>query len=124
MTTEQGSGPSEQDVQAVEARLAAVYADLPAAQQVVLGTVIAAGVEMLAGADTRGYSLDMESLYQARLLELEQTWRRADAQGHHDRTRELAEATTSERRSVFQPLLAVFRRAPAGQPQPSGGAPA
>ena len=123
MAMEQGSGPSEQDVEAVEARLAAVYAALPPAQQAVLGTVIAAGVETLAGADTRGYS-DVESLYQARLLELEQVWRRADAQGHHDRTRALAEPTTRERRSLFQPLQALFRRAPAGQPQPSGGAPA
>ena len=123
MATEQGNGPSEQDVQAVEARLATLYADLPAAQQAVLGTVIAAGVETLAGADTRGY-YDVEALYHARLLELEQAWRRADAQGPHARDRELAEATTGEPRAVFGPLQALFRRAQAGQPQPSGGAPA
>ena len=124
MATEQGNGPSELDLQAVETRLAALYADLPAAQQAVLGTVIAAGVEALAGADTHGYFFDLETRYQAQRQELEQAWRQADAQGHHDRTRELAEATTGEPRSVFRPLWALFRRVPAGQPQPSGGAPA
>src|SRR3712207_3868231 len=106
MTTEHSPMPSEQDLQAVEARLAAVYAELPPAQRAVLGAVIAAGVETLASADTRGY-YDIESLYQARLLELEQAWRRADARGHRDRTRELAEPTTGEPRSLFGPLLAV-----------------
>jgi len=123
MATEQGNGPSEQDLQTVEARLAAIYAELPPPQQTVLATVIAAGVETLAGAETRGY-FDMESLYQARLQELEQVWRRADAQGHHDRTHELAEATPRESRAVFAPLQAFFRRRATGQPQPSGGAPA
>jgi hypothetical protein len=124
MTTELGPEPSEQDIAAVEARLAAVYATLPPAQQTVVATVIAAGVETLAGAETRGY-YDVEALYQARLLELEQVWQRADAQGHHDRTQELATATTPESRTVLGPLRAVFRRlAAADQPRPAGGAPA
>jgi hypothetical protein len=121
MTTELAGSPSEQDLQAVEAQLAALYAALPPTQQGVVATVIAAGVETLAGAETRGY-YDVEALYAARRLELEQVWQRADAQGHHDRTHELATATTRESRTVFGPLRAFFQRlAATDQPRPAGG---
>jgi hypothetical protein len=124
MTTEPGPEPSEQDIAAVEARLAAVYATVPPAQQAAVPPVIAAGVETLAGADTRGYT-DVGALYQIRMQELEQIWRQADAQGHHARTHDLATATSRESRTVFGPLRAVFRRlAAADQPRPAGGAPA
>jgi hypothetical protein len=100
MTTELVPGPSEQDIVAVEARLAAVYAALPPAQQAVVATVIAAGVETLAGADTRGYT-DVAALYQVRMQELEQIWRQC-----------VPFSSASRRQTNPAPLVVPPRRTP------------
>ena len=117
--------PGEQDVQAVEQRLAALYGDLAPAQQTVLATIVAAGLDRLTRADddTSGYSLYMPAPYETLKLELEHVWRQADRLGA------LGEPPTLERQGrggVLQPLVEFFRRRPAAMPQtePAGGAPA
>ena len=117
--------PGEQDVQAVEQRLAALYGDLAPAQQTVLATIVAGGLDQLSRADddTSGYHLNREAHYAAQKLELERAWRQADRLGA------LGEPSTPEREgrgSVLQPLVEFFRRQPAAVPRagPAGGAPA
>ncbi len=79
MTTDQTRPPSEQDVQAVEEHLAALAAELPAPQQAVLATLVAAGLDALRADDTRGNVVsDPLIYYRTRRLELQQVWRRAD----------------------------------------------
>ena len=116
--------PGEQDVQAVEQRLAALYGDLAPAQQTVLATIVAAGLDRLTRADdTSGYSLYMPAPYETLKLELEHVWRQADRLGA------LGEPPTPERAGrggVLQPLVEFFRRRPAAvsRAEPAGGAPA
>jgi len=57
MTSETVPTPSESDVSAVEQRLAALYDELPASQQLVLDAILGAGLAVLSTAsdDTSGY---------------------------------------------------------------------
>lgn len=122
MTSESLGQVGEQDLEAVEDRLAALYAGLPVGQQIVMERIVLAGVDALA-ADTGGY-WDLDTHYQAQRLELQRAWRQADQHGRRDREGQVAEARTEERRRIFQPLADLFRRAPAAQAPSSGGAPA
>jgi len=115
--------PNERDLEAVEGRLAALYADLPAAQQALLENIVLAGIDTLAAGDTSGY-FDLETHFAAQRAELHRAWRRADQRGPGDRERELAAAAEPEQRRVLQPLLDLLRRMPAAQSPSSGGAPA
>ena len=124
MAMEQGSPPSEQDVQAVEEHLAALAADLPAPQQAVLATLVAAGLDALRADDTRGNAVpDPLIYYRTRRLELQQVWRRADQLGPQVRDQQLAEPPRQEHR-LFQPLVEFFRRTRTAPPQtrPAGDA--
>lgn len=123
MTMEDTGVVGERDLEAVEDRLAALYADLPAAQQAVLERIILAGVDALASADTSGYS-ELDTHYEAQRMALQRAWRTADQRGPHDRAAQLAEAAQTPRRRVFQPLAGFFRRAPAVPAPTSGSAPA
>ena len=124
MTHEAGI-PSEQDVAAVEGRLAALYAELPSGQRAVLETVVAAGLHTLAAAedDTSGYSMDVELLYEARRQELQRAWDEADRRGALG---PVPQAEGTSQPSLLTPVLAFFRRTAAARPQaqPTGGAPA
>ena len=124
MTTREHGIPGEADVAAVEGRLAALYASLPDGQRAVLETILAAGLDRLdtAGDDTGGYSYDVETLFQARKLELQRAWADADRRGALG---PLPDAGRGSGRSALEPVLAFFRRATAApaRPRPVGGSP-
>ena len=125
MTTHEAGIPSEQDVAAVEGRLAGLYAELPAGQRAVLETIVAAGLQSLAAAedDTSGYVMPEELLYAARREELRRAWDETD---RREALGAVPRAAGTSGTSVLAPVLAFFRRAAAAQPgtQPAGGAPA
>ena len=125
MATQERGIPGEEDVQALEQRLAALYCELPPGEQAALETIMAAALQSLdtAGHDTAGYVYDVDTLYQSRRLELQQAWRQADRRGP------LGSPPAAEggaRGGILQPLVEFFRRAGAAQPQqrPAGQAPA
>jgi len=117
--------PGERDVQEVEARLAALYGDLTPAQQTVLATIVAAGLDRRghADGDTSGFAFDPDTRYQAEKLELERAWRQADQRGALG---EPVAARRVGRRGVLQPLVEFFRRQPMAAPYAGaeGSAPA
>ena len=125
MTTHETAIPSEQDVAAVEGRLAALYAELPRSQRAVLETVVAAGLHTLAAAedDTSGYSMDVELLYEARRQELQRAWAETDRRGALG---PVPQSEGTPQPLLLTPVLAFFRRTAAARPgtQPAGGAPA
>ena len=126
MTTNQTSVPGDADVQALEQRLAALYAELPHGQQAALEMLLAAGLQTLdtGDNDTAGYSLhELDGVYQARRLEMQRAWRQADRLGALGDPPERAGGAG---RGVLQPVIEFFRRAGAAQPQqrPAGEAPA
>ena len=125
MTTHEVSIPSEQDVAAVEGRLAALYAELPSGQRAVLETVVAAGLQQLSAAedDTSGYSMDVDLLYEARRQELQRAWDAADRRGALG---PVPQTEGTSQTSLLAPVLAFFRRTAAARPetQQAGGAPA
>ena len=112
MTTHERDIPGEADVTALEGQLAALYAGLPDGQRAVLETILAAGLDRLdtAGDDTGGYSYDVETLFQARKLELQRAWAEADRRGALGPLRDGAGGAG---RSPLEPVLAFFRRATA-----------
>ena len=124
MTHEAGI-PSEQDVAAVEGRLAALYAELPSGQRAVLETVVAAGLQQLSAAedDTSGYSMDVELLYEARRQELQRAWAETDRRGALG---PVPQSEGTSQPSLLAPALAFFRRTATARPgaQRAGGAPA
>ena len=125
MTTHETTIPGEADIAAVEGQLAALYARLPGGQRAVLETILAAGLDRLdvADDDTGGYMHDVESLFQARKLEMQRTWAEADRRGALG---PLPDAEGGPGRSVLEPVLAFFRRAAAApaQTRAAGQAPA
>ena len=122
MTAESTSIPNERDVRAVEERLAALYAALPPAQQMVLEAIIDTGLTVVtATSDTAGYMdfsnpVAMEEYVRYKTTQLREEARRARVLAD---TR--AGASGSGRRWHLAPLLDWFGRAPA--PQPQTGAP-
>ncbi len=124
MTHEAGI-PSEQDVAAVEGRLAALYAELPSGQRAVLETVVAAGLQTLAAAedDTSGYSMEVELLFAAQRQELQRAWDEADRRGALG---PVPQTEGTPQPSLLTPVLAFFRRTATArsETQPAGGAPA
>ena len=119
MTTQ--SIPSENDIQAVEERLATLYAELSPAQQEILETIIAAGLTLTSTDDTAGYSMlssyEMEHLARSRMAELREDFRRANFQQE-----ETGASDEAGPRWNLGPLLEWFRRAPAAQQRPGGAA--
>ncbi len=123
MTHEAGI-PSEQDVAAVEGRLAALYAELPMGQRTVLETVLAAGLHTLAAEDdTSGYSMEVELLFAAQRQELQRAWDEADRRGALG---PVPQTEGTPQPSLLAPVLALFRRTATArsEAQPAGGAPA
>ena len=117
MTTQSANMPSERDVIAVEQRLAALYEELPPAQQAVLDTIIAAGLTVTTAGDTSGYSfgmhpVELEMVARARIEEIREDFQRVNA-GRDVPT----DAAAPRPRWNLRPLLEWFRRAPAAQPQ-------
>ncbi len=126
MSTMMGTTPDASDVHAVEARLSALYAELPPAQQEVLDTVIAAGLAGLSPQDdTAGYVFEhpvvLEQLARYKIAELHEEARRARLS--HEAT---ARSAAPRRGWNLQPVLEWLRRAPAVPPRsrPAGGSPA
>ena len=116
--------PTEADARSVEECLASLYAELAPPQQRLLAALLAAGLDALGrDDDTSGFSAELETGVQARMMELDRRWRRADRLGSLGEQH----AEQEERGSMLQPVLAFFRRtapAPAPRPRPAGQSPA
>jgi hypothetical protein len=108
--------PTEADIEAVQDRLASLYAELPPGQQAVLEMIIASGLSMVNTDDTSGYGLEMpggmDIIAQARVDELRHEWRRVNSRAHSDEPRQ------QQRRGGMdlRPILAWFNRP---QPRPA-----
>lgn len=120
MTTERAMTPTESDVTTVEQRLTALWSDLTPQQQAVLDTIIGASLTIAGSEDASGYT-DMLSnpwlamqMVNARHAELERDFRSANTTAGSTAPR--------GRRFDLGPVLDWFRRAPAPQTRPRGGA--
>jgi hypothetical protein len=122
MTSETVPTPSESDVSAVEQRLAALYDELPASQQIVLDAILGAGLAVLSTAsdDTSGY-ID-PALTNPAMLEAELRYRIGEIQKAARDIKVNREGGTPapRRRWNLRPVLDWFHRAPApaSGPQP------
>ena len=125
MTADTDAVPAESDILAVEQRLAALWSELPPAQQAVLDSVIASGLCAISmAADTSGFvsqltnPMAVEEYIRSRTAELREDARRA----HMARDAEPG----PRRRWNLSPLLDWLRRAaPTDQRlRPQGGSPA
>jgi hypothetical protein len=112
MASSYGTTPTESDLAALEGRLTAFYNELPPAQQELLDTIVAAGLSLLAPADTAGYiaipgGAEVRAMHEAHLSELRASWQQAQVQPDD------GAAVQPAARWSLRPLLDWLRRAPA-----------
>ena len=113
MSADSGATPGERDLIAVEQRLSVLWADLSPAQQMVLDTIVGAGLTMTTAGDTTGFSAMtgnqelLRTYIQSRTAELQGESQQADT-GDDD--------APAGRRWDLRPMLDWFHHRPAAQP--------
>lgn len=102
--------PSQRDLDAVQEKLAELYATLPPGQQAVLDMILAAGLSMASEDDTAGYSNasitweEVDVISRRRAIELRETWQRVN------RSTTGADRAKRDLRVDLQPLLTWWNR--------------